>query len=96
MLGCLDWLEKESLREGRAFKGAVDVAHVGASGHSQGGTGAIMAGHDPRVVATVPIQLPTIGGEVRGRGRGEAARADAERNHAPVFADAKVRSCGRR
>jgi hypothetical protein len=31
-------------------------ARAGASGHSQGGGGAIMAGRDPRIVATAPVQ----------------------------------------
>ena len=38
------YLEKENARDGSVYKGAVDLAHVGASGHSQGGRGAIMAG----------------------------------------------------
>jgi hypothetical protein len=61
MLACLDYLEKENTREGSIFKGAVDASRVGASGHSQGGMGAIMAGRDPRVKATAPIQPPTRG-----------------------------------
>lgn len=61
MLGCLAFLEKESSREGSVFKGAVDLSRVGASGHSQGATGAIMAGRDPRVTATAPIQPATRG-----------------------------------
>lgn len=35
---------------------------AGASGHSQGGGGALMAGRDPRVVATAPIQAYTSQG----------------------------------
>lgn len=61
MLACLDFLEKENTRDGSVFMGAVDVARVGASGHSQGATGAIMAGRDPRVKATAPIQPATLG-----------------------------------
>lgn len=102
MLGCLDYLAKENARAGSVFKGAVDLAHVGASGHSQGGTGAIMAGRDPRVTATAPIQPYTIGAkyeagaEAKQNGpmlllSGSADQvADPERNQGPVFAGAKV------
>lgn len=61
MLGCLDFLEMENAREDSKFFGAVDALHVGASGHSQGATGAIMAGRDKRVTATAPIEPPTHG-----------------------------------
>ena len=48
MLACLDYVCDEY---------APDVdCRAGASGHSQGGGGAIMAAQDPRVVTTAPIQ----------------------------------------
>ena len=102
MLGCLDWLEKENAREGSILKGAVDLAHVGASGHSQGGTGAIMAGRDPRVTATAPIQPYTTGvkyeqgveakqnGPMLLLSGGADQVADPARNQAPVFEGANV------
>ena len=62
MLACLDFLQKENAREGSAFYGAVDLSHVGASGHSQGATGAMMAGRDPRIKTTAPIEPATLGG----------------------------------
>ncbi|GAB3838096.1 chlorophyllase/cutinase-like alpha/beta fold protein [Kribbella italica] len=34
----------------------VDLQHIGAAGHSQGGQGAINAGADERIDATVPLQ----------------------------------------
>jgi hypothetical protein len=61
MLGCLDWLTAEERREGSAFNGKLDLTKVGASGHSQGGGGALMAGRDPRIKATAPVQPYTIG-----------------------------------
>ena len=102
MLGCLDYLAKENGREASVFKGAVALEHVGAAGHSQGGTGAIMAGRDPRVTATAPIQPYTIGAkyeagaEARQHGPmlllsgGADHVADSARNQAPVFAGATV------
>ena len=102
MLGCLDYLAKENRRDGGVFKGAVDLAHVGAAGHSQGGTGAIMAGRDPRVVATAPIQPYTIGAkyeagaEAKQHGPmlllsgGADHVADPARNQAPVFDGSNV------
>ncbi|MEV8378550.1 hypothetical protein AB0P21_37775 [Kribbella sp. NPDC056861] len=41
---------------GSEFYRHVDLEHIGASGHSQGGAGAINAGQDQRVDTTVPIQ----------------------------------------
>ena len=62
MLACLDFLQKENAREGSVFYGGVDASRVGASGHSQGATGAIMAGRDIRIVTTAPIEPATRGG----------------------------------
>lgn len=61
LLDCLDYLAKENAREHSVLKGAVDLSRVGAAGHSQGAAGAIMAGRDPRITATAPIQPYTAG-----------------------------------
>ena len=102
MLGCLDYLTKENAREGSAFKGVVDLAHVGAAGHSQGGRGAIMTGRDARVTATAPIQPYTAsetyeaGSEAKQHGPmlllsgGADHVADPARNQQPVFDGANV------
>ncbi len=55
MLRCLDWLENSSLSS------SADLTKVGTSGHSQGGGGAIMAGVDPRISASAPIEGYTLG-----------------------------------
>lgn len=55
MRACLDWLQSSSLST------RVNLTRVGTSGHSQGGGGAIMAGVDPRVTATAPIEGYTRG-----------------------------------
>lgn len=60
MLGGVDYLVDENGREGSIFFNKVDVDHVGATGHSQGGGGTINAGTDPRVTCTAPIE-PTPG-----------------------------------
>lgn len=60
MLAGVDWLVDENSRAGSIFFNKIDVGHVGATGHSQGGGGAINAGTDPRVTCTAPIQ-PTPG-----------------------------------
>lgn len=67
MLGGVDWLVDENSREGSIFFNKIDVDHVGATGHSQGGGGTINAGTDPRVTCTAPIE-PTPGrvAEVEG------------------------------
>ena len=55
MLSCLDWAEDSSIA------GSLDFSKVGTSGHSQGGGGAIMAGVDPRITTTAPIEGYTLG-----------------------------------
>lgn len=68
----------------------VDVGHVGATGHSQGGLGAINAGGaDPRIDTTVPIQ-PGPGGNasrLRGPGLFLAGERDTTVRPAWVVAD---------
>jgi hypothetical protein len=54
MITCLDYALGE-------YAGQVDPEKIGTSGHSQGGGGSIMAGRDPRVKATVPLQPFTVG-----------------------------------
>jgi hypothetical protein len=49
MIACLDYAVA-------TYAGQVDPEKIGTSGHSQGGGGSIMAGRDPRVKATVPLQ----------------------------------------
>jgi hypothetical protein len=63
MLAGLDVLAAENSRPESVYFGKVDTGRVGASGHSQGGGGAIAAGADPRVSVTVPIQ-PGPSGDV--------------------------------
>jgi predicted dienelactone hydrolase len=60
VLSCLDWLTAENSRQGSPYQGKVDTTKVGTSGHSQGGGGSIMAGRDPRVKATAPVQPYTL------------------------------------
>ena len=49
MLGCLEFVCSE-------YAPNIDCTRVGASGHSQGGGGAIMTGQDKRVISTAPVQ----------------------------------------
>jgi hypothetical protein len=65
MLACLAFLTTQNSTSGSVFFQRVDLARVGASGHSQGGAGTIMAGRDARVRATAPLEpyiLPIPGG----------------------------------
>jgi predicted dienelactone hydrolase len=56
MLTCLNNVIGANATAGNVLFGRVDTARVGASGHSQGGAGTIMAGRDARVRVTAPIQ----------------------------------------
>ena len=67
MLAGVDWLVDENSRAGSIFFNKIDVGHVGATGHSQGGGGTINAGTDPRVTCTAPIQpIPGRVAELKG------------------------------
>lgn len=55
MLAGARWLIAEDQRPASIFYGHIDETEVGASGHSQGGGGAIAAAADPLVTAVVPI-----------------------------------------
>jgi predicted dienelactone hydrolase len=61
MLRCLDWVQTQDSTPGSAYAGHVATDLVATSGHSQGGGGAIMAGSDPRISATVPFMAYTEG-----------------------------------
>ncbi len=102
ILACLDYLTQENGRSGSVFQGRLDLTKVGDSGHSQGGGGTIMAGRDPRITATAPIEAYTLGlGYVKGaEGKqhgpmlllsgGKDTTAVPERNQKPVFDGANV------
>ncbi|MCP4225203.1 MAG: alpha/beta hydrolase, partial [Actinomycetia bacterium] len=55
MLACLEYLATEDTAPGSDYEGRLDLLRVGASGHSQGGGGALMAGANPSVVTTAPM-----------------------------------------
>jgi dienelactone hydrolase len=56
MLRGLDQLTALNATAGSPFQGKVDLSRVGASGHSQGGFGAVAAARDPRVRTAAPLQ----------------------------------------
>jgi pimeloyl-ACP methyl ester carboxylesterase len=56
MLTGLDNLTRFNSEPGHRFYGMVDLSRVGATGHSQGGGGAIEAGADPRVDTIFPLE----------------------------------------
>ncbi len=58
LLGCLDYILQQNTTAGSVFEGKV-CPRVAASGHSQGGGGALMVGVDPRVNVTAPL-MPYI------------------------------------
>ncbi|MGW0904157.1 poly(ethylene terephthalate) hydrolase family protein [Streptomyces sp. NPDC002853] len=68
MLDGIDVLRKTVADPRSPYYGKVDLDKVGASGHSQGGGGAINAGADPRVDVTVPVEPGPQGriGDLKG------------------------------
>ena len=101
ILDCLDYLTAQSRTDGATFKDKLDLTKIGVSGHSQGGGGAIMAGRDPRITVTAPIEAYTLGlGYVKGAeaaqhgpmlllSGGADTTAVPETNQRPVFEAAK-------
>ncbi|WP_206050829.1 hypothetical protein [Nocardioides speluncae] len=68
MLDGAQFLIAEDKRVGSPFYGKIDETKVGASGHSQGGGGAIVTGADPLVDTTIPIQPGPQGNTTQLRG----------------------------
>jgi pimeloyl-ACP methyl ester carboxylesterase len=68
MLDGARFLIAEDKRVGSPFYGKLDETKVGASGHSQGGGGAVVVGADPLVDTTVPIQPGPQGNTTELRG----------------------------
>lgn len=52
----IDLLTSRNADQSSIFYNHVDLDHIGASGHSQGGAAAIVVGDDPRVDTILPIQ----------------------------------------
>ena len=51
----VDWMIAENENPASALYHHLDVAHIGATGHSQGGAATSASGADPRIVATAPL-----------------------------------------
>ena len=79
MLACLDYLTKQNTTAGTPYEGKVCTARIGASGHSQGGGGALMAGQDPRLTVTAPL-MPYI-----AQGFGGFDTASITKQHGPML-----------
>src|SRR5262245_27960253 len=60
MITCLNNVITGNASSSSVLFQRIDTARVGASGHSQGGAGTIMAGRDARVRTTAPLE-PYIG-----------------------------------
>ncbi len=59
VLACLQYVESQNA-PGGAYANKLNIYRVGVAGHSAGGAGVIMAGRDPRITATAPVQ-PFVG-----------------------------------
>jgi len=51
----VDWMIQENENPSSALYHHLDIAHIGATGHSQGGAATTMSGADPRITAIAPI-----------------------------------------
>jgi len=55
MIAAIDYLIEQNGTPGGPFFNKLDTDRIGATGHSQGGGGAINAANDPRVVCSAPM-----------------------------------------
>lgn len=55
MIAGIDYLIEQNGTPGSPFHNKLDTGRIGATGHSQGGGGAINAANDPRVVCSAPM-----------------------------------------
>jgi dienelactone hydrolase len=55
MVNGIDYLIQQNDNSSSKFYGMLDVDHIGSTGHSQGGGGAINAATDPRVTCSAPM-----------------------------------------
>jgi len=51
----VDWMVQENQNPASALYRRLDIEHIGATGHSQGGAATTMSGADPRIKAIAPI-----------------------------------------
>ncbi len=67
MVAGIDYLIDQNSNTSSKYYGMLDIEHIGTTGHSQGGGGAINAATDPRVTCSAPI-APSPGsiGQVDG------------------------------
>jgi len=67
MIDGINYLTEQNSRSSSKFYGMLDIEHIGATGHSQGGGGAINAATDSRVTCSAPL-APAPGriGQVKG------------------------------
>ncbi|WBQ04434.1 poly(ethylene terephthalate) hydrolase family protein [Kribbella sp. CA-293567] len=104
MLAGGKFLIAENSRPGSVFYRKIDTRNIGAAGHSQGGGGAIAAGADAMIKATLPVQPGPQGSvpALRGPSLFIAGQVDVivpsfyvkgryawARNHPAVFAELK-------
>ncbi|NOT09854.1 MAG: hypothetical protein HOP28_16800 [Gemmatimonadales bacterium] len=60
LLDCLQHMEQQNSAPGGIYENRLNLYRIGVAGHSAGGAGVIMAGRDPRITATAPLQ-PWVG-----------------------------------
>lgn len=104
MLDCLGYLLDQNKASGSVYEGKVDVAHIAASGYSQGGAGTLEAGIDPRFAVTAPVSpfivlslggydTASVGKQVHPMflisGSSDTV-ATPDTNQTPIFMQAKV------
>lgn len=91
MLAGLDNLTTFDGDPASPFYGKVDLTRVGATGHSQGGGGAIQAGADPRV-DTVVLQQPGGGNDANLHGTAFYLSGEADTIVPPAYVKSKYAS----
>ncbi len=60
MLQALDWALAQDQQSGSPIQGRVERMQLGAFGHSQGGSGTVHVGADPRIRAIAPLSFAAL------------------------------------
>ena len=85
MIEAIEWAERETARDGGAFRGRIDVTRIAVGGHSCGGLQALSVSHDPRIDTTLVLDSGIYNQPGTGRSRIKVEKSQLTRLHSAVL-----------